>query len=177
MKYLPAKTIEAKAVDALREANALRVPVPVELVAHRLGLLVEPSALGDEVSGVLVVREGRGTIGVNQTHPSVRQRFTVAHEIGHYVMHRGSSDLFIDKGYTAVFRDTRSSTGAERAEIQANYFAAALLMPAELLLPEIRRSGFDLADEEALETLAERFQVSLQSMSYRLSNLGVFPSG
>ena len=176
MKYVPAKTIEAKAVSVLREANALRIPVPVELVAHRLSLVVEPSMLGEDVSGVLVVGDGSGTIGVNQAHPPVRQRFTVAHEIGHYVMHRASSDLFIDKGYTAVFRDTKSSTGAERAEIQANHFAAALLMPAELLLPEIRRSGFDLADEDALGTLAEKFQVSTQSMSYRLSNLGIFPS-
>jgi Zn-dependent peptidase ImmA (M78 family) len=176
MRYLPAKTIEARATSVLRDANALRVPVPVELVAHRLGLIVEPSALGDDVSGLLVVRDGRGTIGVNQGHPPVRQRFTVAHEIGHYMLHRTSSNLFIDKAYTAVYRDTQSSTGEERAEIQANHFAAALLMPADLLLPAIRGSGFDLADEEALEMLAEKFQVSLQSLSYRLSNLGIFPT-
>lgn len=176
MKYLPTRAIEDRAAKVLQKAEALRAPVPVDLVAHRLGLVVEATTLGDDVSGVLVVRDGKGTIGVNQTHPSVRQRFTIAHEIGHYVLHRERSSLFIDKSYTAVYRDTRSSKGDDRPEIQANQFAAALLMPRELVLAEVEKHGFDLGDEAALERLAEKFQVSLQAMTYRLSNLGIFPS-
>jgi len=55
--------------------------------------------------------------------------FTIAHEIGHFILHHGESDLFIDTTYVA-FRDSESTKGENRAEIQANQFAAALLMPA-----------------------------------------------
>lgn len=176
MRYMTTKEIEDQAAQLLERAQALRLPVPVELVAHRLGLTVEPAPLGEGVSGVLVISDGSATIGVNQSHPAVRQRFTVAHEIGHYLLHRKSGDLFIDKAYTAVFRDTKSSAGEDRIEVQANLFAAALLMPQDLVLREIRHCKFDLGDEDALEQLAATFNVSQQAMSYRLSNLGVFPS-
>jgi Zn-dependent peptidase ImmA (M78 family) len=176
VKYLPTKTIEARAAEVLQKTDALRIPVPVDLVAHRLGLVVEPASLGEDVSGVLVVDGDHGTIGVNKAHPPVRQRFTVAHEIGHFILHRDRSGLFIDKGYTAVYRDSTASKGEERGEIQANQFAAALLMPQDLLVEAVEHRGFDLGDEEALADLAREFQVSLQAMTYRLSNLAIFPS-
>lgn len=176
MRYLSTQAIENKAREVLRETRTSQLPVPVDLVARRLGLVVEPVPLGDEISGLLVVRDGKGTIGVNRSHSLVRQRFTIAHECGHYVLHRDGSELFIDKGYTAVYRDARSSKGGERGEIQANQFAAALLIPRELVLEEIRNNNFDLGNEAVLEDLAKEFQVSLSAMSFRLSNLGIFPS-
>lgn len=174
MKYRSKKSIEQRAVQLLEEHGAMRAPVPVELIAHRLGLVVESAALGNDVSGLLVVKDGRGTIGVNQTHVPVRQRFTIAHEIGHYVLHREEAELFIDKGYAAARRDRTTSTGEDYGEIQANAFAAALLMPEPLVSAEVDRLAFDLGDEDALEALADKFQVSLQAMTFRLSNLEIF---
>lgn len=176
MKWISTKEIERRAADLLSTANAHALPVPVDRIAHSLGLDIEPAQLGDDVSGLLVVKEGVGTIGVNQSHPPVRQRFTVAHEIGHYMLHRHASGLFIDKAYNAVYRDSKASKGEHRAEIQANQFAAALLMPQDLIVQEVQSQDFDLADEEALPGLAQRFQVSQQALSFRLSNLKIFPS-
>ena len=54
--------------------------------AHRLNLAVQSEALGDNVAGMLVIEGDRGAIGYNSTHALVRQRFTIAHEISHYLL-------------------------------------------------------------------------------------------
>jgi Zn-dependent peptidase ImmA (M78 family) len=168
------KGIETRAADLLRETNCFAIPVAVDKVAYRLGLAVEAAELGDDVSGILVVKNESGTIGYNESQAPVRQRFSIAHEIGHYVLHREHERLFIDKSYSAVFRrDQNSSTGEDLREIQANQFAAALLMPEELLAKEIAGFSLDLGDELALTALASRFQVSSQAMSLRLAHLGI----
>src|SRR5260370_2585305 len=127
--------IDARAEDILRQTGMLRVPVAVDLVAHRLNLRTEAASLGENVSGLLVVEKGHGVIGYNETQALVRQRFTIAHEIGHFVLHRSdsSSDLFIDTHYIVYRRDAQSSTGQDRREREANRFAAPLLIPPTLL--------------------------------------------
>jgi len=165
--------IDTRAEEILRQTRLLRVPVDVELVAHRLNLRTEAAPLGETVSGLLVVEKGHGVIGYNATQAFVRQRFTIAHEIGHFVLHRSDtpSDLFIDTHYIVYRRDELSSTGEDRREREANRFAAALLMPADLLRTEIQKQPFDFGDEEMLPALANKFQVSTQAMSIRLSYL------
>ena len=136
----PQMRIEKQAMELLRKADAVTVPVPLERVTQYLQLETEAAALGDDVSGLLVITGARGLIGYNSEQSRVRQRFTVAHEVGHYVLHSDKEGLFIDKQYTAVFkRDQNSSTGEDLREIQANQFAAALLMPEDLL---VREMGF-----------------------------------
>ena len=174
MTRIHLSSIEKKAADLLQSAGIKEIPVPVEAVAARLGLKVEWAPLGEEVSGVLVLNSGTATIGVNRSQALVRQRFTIAHEIGHYLLHGKSAELFIDKGYAAVFRGASAAKGEDPQEIQANQFAAALLMPRESVQKEIATHSFDLGDEQALSILAIRFKVSLQAMTFRLSNLGVF---
>jgi len=70
-----------------------------------------------------------------------------------------------------MFRDEKSSEGSDRREIEANHFAACLLMPEELVELEIEKLGRDL-DESDIETLAQIFEVSPIAMSIRLSALG-----
>ena len=167
--------IEKKAEQILRDSDAYRLPIPLDVVANQLGLLTQGRGLSD-ASGVLVVENGRGVIGYNSTHSPVRQRFTIAHEIGHYVLHVKSkqSHLFIDK---SIFRrDDESSTGNDHEEVDANKFAAALLMPEELVRNEIKKHGFDLDDENDVSNLAKRFNVSTAAMSFRLENLSLLRS-
>jgi Zn-dependent peptidase ImmA (M78 family) len=178
MKYRSKKEIEVIVSDLLQKTDCMRLPVPVDVLAHRLDLRVEAAALGEEVSGVLVVSKNNATIGYNSTQSPVRQRFTIAHEIGHYVLHVAQKDkdtIFIDKQYVASYkRDSVSSTGGDAKEIQANRFAASVLMPAQLVHQELETMHFDLADEEALSELAAKFEVSTQAMSIRLGSLGIF---
>lgn len=179
MRFITRETIEQEAQKVLQQTNAFRMPVPIELVAHRMNLTVEAASLGEEVSGILILDNGRGTIGYSSEQPHVRQRFSIAHELAHYHLHRnesGAPKLFIDTTkYVAVFlRGEHSSTGEHAREIQANMFAAALLMPEALLRNEIKSSDYDLLDEEELcERLASKFQVSTQAMSIRLTTLEI----
>jgi Zn-dependent peptidase ImmA (M78 family) len=79
--------VEERAEQVLRKTDTYREPVPIEVLAHRLNLTTEAAALGQGVSGMLVAADERGAIAYNSTHTHVRQRVTIAHEIGHFVLH------------------------------------------------------------------------------------------
>lgn len=166
----PRSKPERTAEQILDTLGVTEPPIPIQRVVRHLGLQIQHSELGDDVSGVLVVQGGRGLIGVNATDPRVRQRFSIAHECGHYLLHRKSAKLFIDKTYLA-FRDGRSSTGQYRQERDANAFAAALLMPEPMLRSVLEAKQYDLEDEDDLEDFARTFEVSKQALTYRIANL------
>ncbi len=167
------QNLEERAENTLRDTESYKVPVPIHLVAQRLNLTLEATALGDKVSGMLVVQGDQGAIGYNSAHARVRQRFTISHEIAHYLLHArksGKAQLFIDKQVT-YRRDESSSAGVNSEEIEANQLGAALLMPRGLVQQEVRAQDLDLDDSEAIDLLAKRFQVSTAAMSNRLQNL------
>ena len=167
------QNLEERAEKTLRDTDAYQVPVPIHLVAQRLNLTLEAATLGDKVSGLLVVQGDSARIGYNAAHARVRQRFTISHEIAHYLLHTKKTDkpqLFIDK-YLSFRRDESSSAGVETDEVEANQLGAALLMPRGLVQHEIRNQDLNLDDGEAVELLAKRFQVSTAAMSNRLANL------
>jgi Zn-dependent peptidase ImmA (M78 family) len=161
-------SIERKALQLLRRAGVLEPPVDVEKVAAHLNLRVERSDLGTDCSGILVrVSENAAVIGVNRDHHKNRQRFTIAHEIAHFELHDGAT--YVDSGYRVNFRDLESGSGTKREEIDANAFAAALLMPRQWVIDEFRKRPFDLAEQDDLAAMAKRFEVSTQAMAYRLA--------
>lgn len=166
MRNRYAKSIDAQASDLLRKLDLYVFPVDVEAVASRLGATVVYDDLDDDVSGLLLREKNVTTIAINKTHHSNRQRFTLAHECGHLFLHAGKGDgLWVDKAHSAVyFRDSRSSSGDKLAEIQANQFAAGLLMPEELLREQVKNEVSDLD----IYSLAMRFRVSEQAMTLRL---------
>lgn len=165
--------IEDKASKTLRDAGVSTPPIPVRDVAEDLGIVVRSSEFGEGVSGLLTLEKGTPTIGYEKSHPNVRQRFTIAHETGHYVLHKDDMKLFIDKNYS-IYRDERSSDAEYTRELEANAFAAALLMPTDMLRSEIEKRDFDLTEEGSLSGLARAFDVSRQAMAYRLANAGIF---
>jgi Zn-dependent peptidase ImmA (M78 family) len=174
------------AIDFERLASALlsqhgmdqKLPIDVEAVANCLGISVRYEPFGEDMSGVLVKEPNRTTIGVNSSHAITRQRFTIAHEIGHFILkHKG--EVFVDKTLRndtfVVRRDGKSSLGTFLWEIHANQFAAALLMPKNLLLAQISKrldKKNKLLLEELIAELAKVFMVSKQAMEYRLTNIG-----
>lgn len=170
-RYISPQQVERLTEPLIEQFGVVRPPVPVESIAGELGLTVEYTSLGAGISGLLVVSRGTATIGINKRDPRVRQRFTIAHEIGHFRLHaRRSNDVFIDTEYT-LFRDNRASRGEVRDEIQANLFAASLLMPASLLRRRIEQGEIDVADDVQVTSLAYAFEVSLSAMAYRLMRL------
>jgi len=73
------------AAEVLGRAGVTRPPVDPQAVAEDLDVLVVAWELPNEISGILMVDGGLACIGVNEAHPETRQRFTVAHELGHHV--------------------------------------------------------------------------------------------
>jgi Zn-dependent peptidase ImmA (M78 family) len=114
-------------------------------------------------------------IGANKSHHPHRQRFTIAHELGHFLLHKGET-VHVDEGRGALainLRDSESSKGEDNEEKEANLFAAELLMPAKFLKKDLEGKSFDLlADTTLLDGLAKKYQVSTQALTFRLANLG-----
>ncbi|HEY3546481.1 MAG TPA: ImmA/IrrE family metallo-endopeptidase [Propionicimonas sp.] len=161
-----------QAARLLAEAGVSKAPVDVDKLAKHLGAQVvyEHYNQGD-VSGMLVRQEGTTIIGVNSMHAATRQRFTIAHELGHLVLHRGRA-LVLDTPVRVNFRDRTSSLATDREEMEANRFAAELLMPTDLVLTAARGANQTTPDG-LVAALAAKFEVSPEAMSYRLVNLGV----
>lgn len=168
------RRVERKAESFLQNLDVTTPPVDVGRISEALGITVKPMDVKERVSGVLVLKDEKATVGYNRMDAPVRQRFTVAHELGHYALHQDEMQLFVDEGYAVAYRDSRSSSGEIRREREANAFAAAILMPKYLVEQEVEKLDFDLGSDDALATLADRFDVSTQAMAYRLANLGIF---
>lgn len=160
--------IEAKASALLSRLNFLSLPISVENIAKCLHITISYD-LGDDISGLLISKKDSTVIGVNPLESMVRQRFTIAHEIGHYILHRDKADLFVDKDYIVLKRSGEKSN----LELEANAFAASLLMPFELVEKEIEKLTGTGSTDEKIKTLARIFEVSTIAMTYRLSNLNL----
>ena len=164
---------EQAAQDLLSRLGIDQVPVPIDEVARRSGAIVTRERFRRDLSGMLIRGDdGHGAvIGVNSTHHPRRQRFTVAHEIGHLQLHKGRK-LTVDSGLRVDYRDDAGNPTILE-ERDANAFAAALLMPqgaVQAHAEPLVRAG---ATRSALiSSLAETFDVSEEAMGYRLLNLG-----
>jgi Zn-dependent peptidase ImmA (M78 family) len=166
-------TVKSAAQKLLNIAHITQAPINVEALAGHIGVIVSYEPFKEELSGVLVKEKDRTVIGVNSSHAKTRQRFTIAHELGHLQLnHQG--EIFVDQ--TVMKRDGRSSQAIDRQEIDANRFAAELLMPELLVLDAIHQleSNSNYSTVMLIEELANKFQVSPQAMEYRLTNLGIF---
>ncbi len=160
---------ERAASALLKRLGIVEPPVDVASVAKKLGISLQLADLGSDCSGMLVRANGGAVIGVHYAHPLNRQRFTIAHELGHFELHDGGT--YVDRGTTLRLRSSAQNSGSVAEEREANQFAAALLMPATWLRRELELHAVDLGDDESLRALCERFGVSSQAMMYRLMNL------
>jgi Zn-dependent peptidase ImmA (M78 family) len=167
------KSIQQRANAVLAEQGVTAAPVPVERIAKSLSAQVRFSPLDDELSGMVYVKDGAPIIGVNALHHPNRQRFTMAHEIGHLLFHRDeiTKEIHVDKGFPMLMRDAVSSAGINEMEMEANLFAAELLMPVEFLAKSLEGQPFDIDDEGAVSALAKEYKVSPSAMRFRLGNL------
>ena len=166
------KKIEEKTAQILSELGINELPIPIKKIANSIGVQIHPYDLGENISGVLVIKNDEGIIGVNPTESSVRQRFTIAHELGHYVLHKNTNEsIFVDKDFKILFRNQVSAIGVDKREQEANSFAASILMPKKMIEHQLNQYSLDLTDEVALKKLAKTFNVSVTAMSIRISNL------
>lgn len=153
-----------KLIDAIKRAQRF-APVDVLGLASELGVEVREAWMDDNLSGELEHFGGdRYIIYVNAHHPLTRKRFTIAHELGHYLYHRDliGDGVGDDRAYrsTQVGRYFNQRIGPVE-ETEANRFAANLLMPYQLI-QQLQNEGLDR------KGMASRLQVSEHALAIRL---------
>lgn len=163
---------EAAANQLLKECRIMQPPVRVEMVAKNIGATIHYEPFEGDISGMVYRNKDRIIIGVNSLHHPNRQRFTIAHEIGHVLLHKGT-EVHVDRAYRVNMRNNISSQAVDKDEIEANRFAAALLMPEHMLIDDLKGMEIDFESEDDLAELATKYEVSLKAMAIRLSNIGL----
>lgn len=118
----------------------------------------------EEISGALMKENNQWVIYINRNDSKQRQIFTIAHELGHFFLHRDEKDEFIDSPF--IYRE-ETNRFAEM-EIEANEFAGNLVMPEKEI-----RSLVDIEnyDDNDVRRLANHFNVSLMALQVRLNNI------
>lgn len=169
------KYIEDKAEDILKKHDFLDPGFDIEELIKKMNIKLIAKEFDEDISGLFFIKDGIPVITFNCKENERRIRFTIAHELGHYILHSNEQKIFLDKKQKQVlYRNSVSSSGEYHKEREANSFAAALLMPKILI--EDKMKDIEIYEFNELESLIEKmandFQVSTQAMSFRLSNLG-----
>lgn len=134
----------------------------LDKIAEKQNIAVKYEDLPTSESGYIKREDDKYTIGINKKHNPRRQRFTFAHELGHYFLHRSDNSgdtLYRDEIF---FRIENSSS----IEYAANEFASRLLIPEDRLENKLREGMCDI------KNLADYFNVSVPAMKYRVVSLG-----
>lgn len=140
-----------------------------EMLETEVGLKVFSFAMPSPVAGLFAVVEPvGGCVGINARHPFERQRWTLAHEYGHFLLHRYSAEV------------TNVRPGKSRDEQTAEAFAAAFLMPKDGLtrrFQQVRRQRGGAVTAVDVLQLGAAYEVSAQAIALRLENLGLLAGG
>lgn len=148
---------------AWNEDGKIRFPVDPYAIATKLGVEVTETPLESDVAGFIVQEEGKAPHAYLNTHDHpVRRRFTLAHELAHFIRHSEDRELaFVEH------RNQLAFSGTDSEEIWANRFAAELLMPAATLSKW-------WAEGRSVERIRRSLNVSEPALANRLKNLGLF---
>ena len=171
MKRARRSEIEQRAKEILSQHGLYSLPIDPVLLANRIGVKINNAKFADDAWAALIARRNHTTrIFVEQSDPPYRKRFSIAHELGHHFLHLLDDGEIVDKR-ADMFREREPSTGdlsEDRIrEIQANWFAAALLMPADLV-----RAEWHI--DPSVRHMARLFNVSEEAMGYRLDTLNLW---
>lgn len=168
MKLADLGSPEALADCIIGHYPGIEIPIPLERIAYAVGIVDLIPQTTSSFEGVLVTDDAKssGSIAYNETSPVTRRRFTIAHEIGHFLIpwHGASAQCAIaDMGVLKTKDATRSK------EAEANRFAAALLTPAALFTSDIRQFGSP--ETEHILALATKYKVSKEMAARRYTEL------
>ena len=161
--------IAEKVDKILNETYLLSTPVEVVNIANFYGFTVYEMNMDSDVSGLIMVDdkdiEGFDTIKlivINKKHPATRQRFTIAHELGHY---------FLENRPKKCFSHRDDAGRYDKKERDANRFASALLMPEDSVKREFAEISSSYTTSAVISIIASKFNVSSSAAEIRLKNL------
>ena len=157
MKQLTKEYITNRAENILKQYSNAMYPIAIVDIAEKLGLIVKKAQFSKTDIAGMLNRQDK-TIYVAESDNMGRRRFSIAHEIGHYVLHE-------DEKYIS-YRDNISTLGFDIKEVEANFFAANLLMP-EKEIKALYNANY------TLENMSHYFAVSRAAVGFRLKSLGL----
>ena len=158
------KKAENAAVELLKKYTIEEPLVPVFEIAQNEGLTIKMFNPDDQlrnVAGFLDIKEK--TIYVNSQEPANRQTFTIAHELGHYILEHEENKIGVLLRYPEIRNKNK-----DPLEQEANCFAAELLVPRDMLKKV--KSEYNLSQKDDIDILARLFGVSKEVMGYRLKH-------
>lgn len=163
---MSAKTAAQAALEVYWNDDGF-TPTPIDpiIIARAIGINVYTAPMENSTSGYIIKdNAGEPDIFVNTEHSAVRQRFTIAHELGHYFQQQETNHPEETYSYK---RDELASCGADADEVYANQFAAELLAP-EPVIRELHDAGCNAM------RIAKDLHISLEATRHRLRNLGLY---
>lgn len=144
------------------EKNNIKVhPLDMKALYRYYGIKIYHVTENMEYSGTLENRNEGWVVYINSLHHPRRQLFTLAHELGHFFLHRNQKDKFVDKSYF-----TRESTSKNTLEREADEFAAELLMPMKIFREQIEKGRNKISE------LADYFGTSMYAVKVRAQRHG-----
>ena len=146
--------------EFLKEYSINDFPFNIVEFVQGLGIKIKYDDLPNNISGMLTKEDNAYVIVVEKKHPANRQRFTIAHELAHYFLHKNVKEKFED---AVFFR----GSATDSIEFQANLFAGEILMPKEEFLAQIENG------KSKIEELAEYFGVSTLAIRVRAKQLNL----
>ena len=166
--------IKKKVEEVFKETGLISIPAEVVAMASFYGFSVYELEMDDKVSGMIIVGDKNlkdfdtdKVIVVNSNHAATRKRFTVAHELGHYILKNRPQKCYAHRDSSEVYNPE---------EKDANSFASALLMPEEDV-KKFANSFFDNtfgdADLMIIPKVARRYNVSESAAEVRLKKLEI----
>ena len=154
-------TKKRKVKDLIEEYRTAEPPIDIEGLIAEFGIELDKYAkLPNDISGQIeLIEPNKYKISVNRSHPETRKRFTMAHELGHYLLHKP----LLGEGVTdnKLYRSENNKNIKRTHETEANKFAAYMLMPQDRVREEYKKS-------KDTSELAERWGVSEQALKIKL---------
>ena len=185
MRKLSRRAIDRTVHQLLASHRIVAPPVDVERIARELKIPIRFEILPEPISGFLHRDGSLNAIVVNKRHSRQRQRFTIAHEIGHFVLGHNTENIHVEKEYpinlpaqNVKFRRKSEHEGyADKEEVYANAFAASLLMPEYMIRVDMEKAIADRSfDDTLINALAKRYNVSEHALVIQLNTLDLAPS-
>ena len=168
-----------KAKEISKEYNFSKDNVPtdnLDIIINENNILLKYEDLPDNISGALDLRDKEKPIMlINSSQNEKRQNFTKAHELAHYFLQKDDPCLHIDD--PIFYRSQISETGIDIKEVQANTFAAELLMPEDLINELLKMNKTDKEnintdfDDDIFSEISKTLKVSLTALTFRISTL------
>ncbi len=170
--------VEKKAIEFCNDNGIDSYPVEIIKICNNYGLKVFEEYLPRDVSGLIVVDdkiwqkyETNQFILVNLADSAVRRRFTIAHELAHYILHRNGNKLYAhrDSDVEGVIKSS--------IEREANFFAANVLMPEKLIEEKVEDVKQGVGDKVPnfvlVKEISDYFAVSESAAEVRLKQLDI----